>query len=79
MFPYQIYQALTDQHLHDLKVETRRRELIAAATEAPRDLTEPSSRLKDAATRILTLLHVRDGARDKSISAAGAGPMGCAA
>jgi hypothetical protein len=79
MIPYQIYQVLTDQRLRDLKVEARRREQITAARRVPGDLTEPSSRLKDAAARILALLHVRQGVGDRSISAAGAGPMGCAA
>ncbi|HEX7536218.1 MAG TPA: hypothetical protein VF391_04360 [Dermatophilaceae bacterium] len=79
MFPYQIYQALTDQRLRDLMAEARRQELVAEAMHARRDLTAPSSRLRDAAAHLLALLHVRDGARDRSAQVAGAGPIGCAA
>jgi hypothetical protein len=79
MFPYQIYQALTDQRQRDLMAEARRQQLVAEAMHARRDLTAPSSRLRDAAGHLLALLHVRDGARDGSPQTAGPGPMGCAA
>jgi hypothetical protein len=79
MFPYQIYQALTDQRRRDLMAEARRHEVIAQARNASRDLAEPSSRLRDAAGHLLALLHVREGVTDGSTRTAGAGPMGCAA
>jgi hypothetical protein len=81
MFPYQIYKALSDEHIRDLTAEARRYELASAAIRARRDLTEPSSRLKGAAARMRALLHVRHGARARSTmtSASGAGPMGCSA
>jgi hypothetical protein len=81
MFPYQIYQAMTDQRIRDLVAEARRHELVAEARNAHRDHAEASSRLKDTAARIRVLLHVTDHSRERSTMAttSGAGPMGCVA
>lgn len=81
MVPHQIYQALTDPRIRDRVADARRHERMAAAKHEHRDLTEPSSRLKEAAAHLMALLHVRGGARARSTkaSAAGAGPMGCCA
>jgi hypothetical protein len=81
VFPYQIYQALTDQRLRDLMAEARRHELVTEARSAHRDQAEASSRLKDTAAHIRVLLHVT-GSREESTMAtrsSGAGPMGCVA
>ncbi|HYO19171.1 MAG TPA: hypothetical protein VES02_10970 [Dermatophilaceae bacterium] len=85
MFPYQIYQALTDQRLRDLSAEARHRKLVAEALLAS---TEPAGRrspLRDAVTRLVALTHLRasaptsgPSARSRMTSAPSAGPMGCA-
>jgi hypothetical protein len=80
MLPYQIYQALTDERVRELLAEARRHELVTAARHTPADLSKSSSRLKNAAGRILALLRIRDAhARSATTSATGAGPMGCVA
>jgi hypothetical protein len=87
MFPYQIYQALTDQRRRDLMAEVRHRELIAAAIRARPNPGRPTSRIRQSSARILALLRVSDGTRASSggTSAASAGavgqsgPMGCIA
>jgi hypothetical protein len=81
VFPYQIYQSLTDQRVRDLLAEARHRELVAEARSARRDQAEASSRLRGTAARIRVLLHVTGGSRDRSTMATtpGAGPLGCIA
>jgi hypothetical protein len=80
MLPYQIYQALTDEHVRELLAKARRHELVTAARLTPADLGESSSRLKNATGRFLAVLHVRGAhARSATSSATGAGPMGCVA
>lgn len=79
MLPYQIYQALIDQHVRDLRGDARRRELSAAARNTPPPATEHSSRLRDTTAHLLGLLHLRDGARHRPTTTTGAGPMGCVA
>jgi hypothetical protein len=53
--------------------------LAGVAKPAPRDLTDPSSRLKDHAQQTWTALDFPGGAHAGSTmtSASGAGPMGC--
>lgn len=81
MFPYQIYQALTDQRTRELMAEARHHELAAEASSARRDRAVVSPHLRKAAARIRVLLHVPDGSPERSTSATTsvAGPMGCVA
>jgi hypothetical protein len=81
MFPYQIYQALSEQRIRDLMAEARRHELTVAARNVPRNPIRPSSRLKGVAARLVALLHLRGGApaRSTMTTPSGAGPMGCVA
>jgi hypothetical protein len=90
MFPYQIYEALADQHIRDMLADARRRNLIADARRhermaaAWRATTNPNahpSLLKSSVTRFLALVHVRGAARVTSTmpSEPTAGPMGCVA
>jgi len=80
MLPYQIYQALTDEHVRELLAEARRHDLVTAARHTSADLTDSSSRLKNATGRIAALLRIRDAhVRSATPSASQAGPMGCAA
>ena len=87
MFPYQIYQALTDQRRRDLMAEVRHRELVRIARQAPERPGRPTSRFRQSSARILALLRVSDGTRASSggtsAASAGAGgqsgPMGCLA
>jgi hypothetical protein len=71
MVPYQIYQALMDEHVHELQAAARRHELHVAArrhnraTEArlaAAHRTERSSRLKGAVGYLAALVHARRGA-----------------
>jgi hypothetical protein len=85
MFPYQIYQALSDQRMHDLRAEARRHEQIAQARLA-RANTQRSSRLKDVVRHLEAVLHISTRAatsglpaRSTTTSASTAGPMGCIA
>lgn len=86
MYPYQIYKVMADQHIRDLRADTREHGLTVKAA----DHTERWSRLRDAVAHLLALVRVpqRDaavGARARStsastgVSAPAAGPMGCAA
>jgi hypothetical protein len=81
MFPYQIYQALSDQRTRDLIAEARHHELVAMASHARGDRTEPSFRLRRAAAQVWAGLHLRDSARvgPTVTPVSGAGPMGCSA
>jgi hypothetical protein len=85
MYPYQIYQALTDQRRRDLMAEVRRRELVKTARQAPRDPSRRTSRIRESSARIVALFRVSGGTPASSgrTSAAGAGsgssPMGCIA
>jgi hypothetical protein len=85
MYPYQIYQALTDQRRRDLMAEVRRRELVETARRGPGGPSRPTSRIRQSASRVLALIHVSSGTPASSgrTSAAGAGsdssPMGCIA
>ena len=89
MFPYQIYQALSDQHIADMLAEARRQELVAearrhqrtvaAAHLAPTKLTAYSSPPKSRVAHLLALAHLRRGDRAASTTTSSPGPMGCIA
>jgi hypothetical protein len=87
MYPYQIYQALTDQRRRDLMAEVRHRELVRTARQGPGSPSRPTSRIRQSSARILALLRVVGGTRassgETSAASAGAGgqssPMGCIA
>jgi hypothetical protein len=85
MYPYQIYQALTDQRTRDLMAEVRRRELVETARQAPRRPGRPTSRIRQSSARVLAWLRVSGGTRASSgrTPAAGdggqRGPTGCLA
>jgi|BarGraNGADG00212_1021973.scaffolds.fasta_scaffold111156_2 hypothetical protein len=78
VFPYQIYQALTDQHIRDVQANARRHERTTAAQLAQADPTQHPSRRRNAVTHLLALVRVRAcaGATSATTSAP-PGPMGC--
>ena len=78
MFPYQIYQALSDQRMRELSAEARHHEMVAVARRARMERAESPSWLRHAAARTLTRRRFRrgDGAGSR-IQARAAGPMGC--
>ena len=89
MFPYQIYQGLTDQHIsnlhadarrHNLTVDARRRKQKAARLAQANPARHPSLR-QHVLARLLGLVHRRADAEIKSTtsSARAAAPMGCSA
>jgi hypothetical protein len=77
MFPYQIYQALADQHTREGIAAARRHELVTAAMQGATQATGSSSHLKALPARMLALVAARRGARRATTSTAG--PMGCVA
>ena len=87
MFPYQIYQALSDQHIRDMLADARRHELLAearrhqrtdaAAHLAPTKLPAYSSPPKNRVAHLLALAHLRRGARAAATTTSSPGPMGC--
>jgi hypothetical protein len=88
VFPYQIYQALSDQHIRDMLADARRHELLAdarrhqrtvAAAQQPTKLPAHSSPRKYTVAHLLALAHLRRGARAASTTTSSAGPMGCIA
>jgi hypothetical protein len=80
VFPYQIYQALSDQRIRELMAEARHHELVAIAKHSRMERTETPTRLKHAAAQLLALLHVgRDARASSRMTASAAGPMGCSA
>ena len=80
MFPYQIYQALSDQHIRDMLAEARRHQrTVAAAHLAPTKLPAYSSPPKNRVAHLLALAHLRRGARAASTTTSSPGPMGCIA
>jgi len=85
MFPYQIYQALMDEHVHELQAAARRHErLVEVRLAAGR--RERTTRIRDAFGHLVALARtgrtaeVRRGAHAPSSTAGStAGPMGCVA
>ena len=78
MFPYQIYQALSDQHIRDMLADARRHERTdAAAHLAPTKLPAYSSPPKNRVAHLLALAHLRRGARAAATTTSSPGPMGC--
>jgi hypothetical protein len=66
-------------HEMSLALADRRiRALVTATKHVPRNLAEPSSRLRDHATQMRAALHVRGetGAGSTMTTASGAGPVG---
>jgi hypothetical protein len=57
MLPYQIYQALMDEHVHDLRAAALRHERAAEARLAA-DRTRRSSPLSEAVRHLKSLAHV---------------------
>lgn len=57
MFPYQIYQALADQHIRDLTADAQRHGRRAATQHAAADPIQGPSRLQSALTHLLALVH----------------------
>jgi hypothetical protein len=71
MFPYQIYQALADQHIRDLTAEARRHELIAAVRRSAALSPSPTpSRLKAAVARAASHVQLGWSARTRSTAPA---------
>ena len=87
MFPYQITQALADQHIRDLQTDARRHRQAAEARLAgtnAANATNASSRLTEAVAHLRALVLGGQGAVTRSTTtatsqASGAGPMGCIA
>jgi len=85
MFPYQITQALADQHICDLQTDARRHRQAAEARLAGTNATNASSRVTAAVAHLRALVLGRQGADTRSTiatttsQASGAGPMGCIA
>jgi hypothetical protein len=89
MVPYQIYQALMDQHDHELQAASRRHGRVAEARRAATSRTEGSSRIKDALGHLVAMARVSgrtEVRRSAGSTTAGsattgsaAGPMGCVA
>ena len=84
MFPYQITQALADQHIRDLQTDARRHRQAAEARLAGTNAANASSRLTEAVAHLRALVLGRQGADTRSTTtttsqASGAGPMGCIA
>ena len=84
MFPYQITQALADQHIRDLQTDARRHRQAAEARLAGTNATKASSRLTEAVAHLRALVLGGQGAVTRSTTtatsqASGAGPMGCIA
>ena len=91
MFPYQITQALADQHIRDLQTDARRHRQAAEARLAganaanAANATNASSRVTAAVAHLRALVLGRQGADTRSTiatttsQASGAGPMGCIA
>jgi len=87
MFPYQITQALADQHIRDLQTDARRHRQAAEARLAGTNATKASSRLTEAVAHLRALVLGHQGADTRSTAAtisttsqtSGAGPMGCIA
>jgi hypothetical protein len=84
MFPYQIYQALMDEHVHELHAAARRHERAADARRAAANRREGPSRFKDAIGRLVALAQVnrtadlRHAAHSRPANnGSTAGPMGC--
>lgn len=89
MVPHQIYQALSQQRSHELKVNARRHEPTSAAEVGPANPSKSWSRLKNVVASLATL--VRPSTRTatsspassaptaKSTARSTAGPMGCVA
>jgi hypothetical protein len=88
MFPYQIYQVLTEQRMRDLRAEARHHELVSQALLAGRNRAEPTPGLKDLVVRLGALVHIsaragtsgpraRSAITSRSTSTSSAGPMGC--
>jgi hypothetical protein len=88
MFPYQIYQGLTEQRMRDLQAEARQHQLVAEARLASRNPAEPSSGLKALVVHLGALVHIstraatsgpraRSAMTSRSTSTSTAGPMGC--
>jgi hypothetical protein len=70
---------MVHQEMSTARADRRIRALVTAAKHARRDLSDPSSPLKDHAAHTCTALDFRGGAPAGSTmtSASGAGPMGC--
>jgi hypothetical protein len=91
MLPYQIYQALMDEHVHELQAAAHRRERAAEVRRAAAYRATRSARLKGAFGHLAALAHVKPWADVQHGAPAGpttqgsrstastAGPMGCVA
>lgn len=90
MFPYQLSQALAEQHVRDMVVAAQRHALVSEARRYRQHGPESSSRLADAVARILAVIQAGAPARTRAAtggarasatrtSASTSGPMGCAA
>lgn len=92
MVPYQVYQVLAHQRVHDRVAAAQRHAQLAASTHDSSDAHELSARVKDVTKRILVAFHARRKARvgatvvsDSTRADApttmisGAGPIGCSA
>ena len=80
MFPYQIYQALTDQRTHELVAAAERHRRLIEARYNSTDSNESPWRLRDLIARLAALLQVsKDAPRTTVASTSGAGPIGCSA
>ena len=67
MVPYQIYQALIDEHVHELHTAARRHELAAEIRRAAAGRATRASRFKGALERLVALgARVNSGAQVRS-------------
>jgi hypothetical protein len=91
MLPYQIHQALMDEHVHELQAAAHRNERASEVRRAAADRATRSSRLKEVFGHLAALAHLNLGADVRRSAPAGpttpgsgstgstAGPMGCVA
>ena len=93
MFPYQITQALADQHIRDLQTDARRHRQAAEARLAGANAANAANATNASSRLTLAVAHLRapvlghQGADTRSTAAtisttsqtSGAGPMGCIA
>jgi len=89
MFAYPIHRGLAEEHIRDVQAfaarhnrltDARHHRRTAAAGRTAAGPPQRRSRRQNVVTRLLTLVHVRAGARATSATtSAAAGPMGCLA
>lgn len=76
MYPYQLSQALADQHILDLIASAERRAVPIWAAPGSGGHTQSSHRFRNLTSRLGAVLHARRSTMTRTSTA---GPMGCSA